>query len=126
MLTGKYNINVYFKAVVLLKLHNKHPTNTVPLLLIPGIMVTASISPIIMASLSVISLSSFEPLIPLTMNNRIAVIINAIAKYFILYLFSKTSLKRIPVIPTGIVLIIMYKQYLNLSLLITLLSLLIK
>ena len=40
-LTGKYNMNVYFRAVSLFKLHKRHATKTVPLRDIPGTIVTA-------------------------------------------------------------------------------------
>ena len=40
-LTGKYNMNVYFRAVSLFKLQSKQATKTVPLRDIPGTIVTA-------------------------------------------------------------------------------------
>ena len=54
-LTGKYKMNVYFKAVSRFKPQSKQATKTVPLLLIPGIIVTASKRPINMASFKVMS-----------------------------------------------------------------------
>ena len=49
--TGKYNIKVYFKELLRDKPHNRQPTKTVPLLLIPGSRATICIRPIIIASL---------------------------------------------------------------------------
>ena len=40
-LTGKYNMNVYFRAVSLFKLQSRQATKTVPLRDIPGTIVTA-------------------------------------------------------------------------------------
>ena len=91
-LTGKYNINVYFKADSLFKLHIRHATKTVPLLEIPGIIVIASKRPMIIASFKVISLSSLLPFIFLTRNRAKAVIKKAKPrKWILLNLFSIKS-----------------------------------
>mgnify|MGYP004557081005 CR=1 FL=1 len=82
-LTGKYKINVYFKAVSLFNLHNKHATKTVPLLLIPGTIVIIWNKPIIIASFIVISSSFLSPFMFLTINKDNAVIKKAKARPFI-------------------------------------------
>ena len=70
-------MNVYFKAVSLLKSRSKQPTKTVPLLLIPGNNATACNNPIKMASKYVISLSSLDPFIFFIIKSANAVIKNA-------------------------------------------------
>ena len=98
-------MKVYFKAVSLFNLQIRHATKTVPLREIPGIIVIHSNRPIIIASLSVISLSPFSPLIFLTRNRASAVIKKAKPRNLILLnLFSIKSFSKKPVIMTGIVL----------------------
>ena len=82
MLTGKYKIKVYFRAVFLFKPHSKQATKTVPLRLIPGIIATPCKRPINIASFNVISSSSFSPYMFLTINKAKAVIKKAIARPF--------------------------------------------
>ena len=100
--TGIYNINVYFKESLWFILHNKHPTKVIPDLDNPGIRAIIWNSPIIMASLIVISVSFFNPLEFLTNSKEIAVINKHMLISLIDIIFSIESLNNSPIIPTGI------------------------
>ena len=111
--TGKYSINEYLIDESLDNPISKHPTKTAPLLLIPGKSATISNNPIIIASLYVISSSFFLPLYLRTINNIIAVIMNATPSNFGLIKASIWSLNNIPAIAAGILPTTISKQYLK-------------
>ncbi len=116
-LTGRYNINEYFNAVLLSKPLSKQATSVIPLLDIPGAIATAWYNPIAIASLNVISLSFFVPSESFANNKAIAVTKNPIPtkKIFLAKTSSSKSLVKYPNNATGIVQTTSNQQYLNSS-----------
>ncbi len=87
-LTGIYNINEYFNAVLLSKSLNNPPISVEPLLLIPGITAITCVIPMKILSRIVKSLSLFFPFMFLTKNKNSDVSRKAIPMIFTLFSFS--------------------------------------